>query len=81
MKFVVYILKSEKTDKFYVGHTEDFSRRLLEHNSGKSKSTKSGIPWELISMEEFDTRTDAIKKEMQIKKRGIKRYLKQSAIF
>ena len=81
MKFVVYILKSEKTDKFYVGHTEDFSRRLSKHNSGKNKSTKNGIPWKIIFTEEFDTRSEAMKSELQIKKRGIKKHLNQSAIF
>jgi predicted GIY-YIG superfamily endonuclease len=38
-------------------------------------STKNGIPWEIERHEEFETRTEAIKKENKIKLRGIRRYL------
>jgi putative endonuclease len=38
-------------------------------------STRSGIPWKVIHVEYFATRTEAVKKEKQIKSRGAKRYL------
>jgi len=34
--FYVYILKSEKDGKLYIGYTNDLKRRLEEHNSGKN---------------------------------------------
>jgi putative endonuclease len=65
-KFYVYVLWSE---------TLNVNNRLHEHNSGESVSTKTGIPWIVVHHEEFCTRSDAVKKEKQIKARGIKRYL------
>jgi putative endonuclease len=46
-----------------------------EHNAGESKSTRSGIPWQLIHVEGFLTRAEAVSKEKKIKVRGIARYL------
>ncbi|MBL7014472.1 MAG: GIY-YIG nuclease family protein, partial [Candidatus Marinimicrobia bacterium] len=34
MKYFVYVLYSESSDQYYVGHTEDIDRRLNQHNSG-----------------------------------------------
>ncbi|MBI3123646.1 MAG: GIY-YIG nuclease family protein [Ignavibacteriales bacterium] len=70
-----YILFSHSTNRFYVGHTNNISRRLLEHNSGVNKSTKSGSPWVLVFTREFDSKSEAISLEMKIKKRGISRFL------
>ena len=73
--FYVYIIKSEKTRKYYVGSTNNLNKRIEEHNTGKSKYTSRGIPWDLIYYEIYLTRTLAMKKEKEIKSRGIKRYL------
>ncbi|HLC83845.1 MAG TPA: GIY-YIG nuclease family protein, partial [Bacteroidia bacterium] len=43
--YYVYILQSELNDSFYKGCTNDLERRLIEHNSGKEKSTKRYLPW------------------------------------
>lgn len=67
MKYFVYILQSNKTKKFYTGSCQDTDIRLGEHNSGQVRSTKSGVPWTLIKLEEFLTRQDAYKRERQIK--------------
>ena len=61
--FTVYILKSNKDDKRYVGFTDNLARRLYEHNSGKVKSTNYRKPLELIYTEEFDDKYDAMKRE------------------
>ncbi|MDP2158823.1 MAG: GIY-YIG nuclease family protein [Nitrospirota bacterium] len=53
MPFFVYILKSEISGSSYVGYTSDITKRLLEHNSGKSISTRSKKPWRLVYQEEF----------------------------
>jgi putative endonuclease len=46
---LVYVLVSEvKTLRFYVGMTENLERRLIEHNSGKTQSTKPYAPWVLF---------------------------------
>ncbi len=73
--FYVYILRSQDSKKYYVGSTQDVTNRLREHNQGETRSTRQGIPWEIVHVEEFQTRRDAIRKENQIKARGIARYL------
>jgi putative endonuclease len=68
--FLVYILYSSKFDRYYIGMTEDINRRLLEHNNGKTPSTKPFIPWIVVYTESFDSRVAA---------RGREKYLKSAA--
>ena len=46
--YIVYILKSLKTKKYYTGVTDDLKRRLQEHNSGNSDYTSWSGPYQLI---------------------------------
>jgi len=73
--YYVYILQSPKTHRYYIGSTENLENRLEEHNSGETKSIRNGIPWKIVHTKEFQTRSEAVKKEKQIKARGAKRYL------
>jgi putative endonuclease len=75
MPFYLYILKSKKTDKFYIGHTNDLERRITEHNSGQTKSTKSGIPWEIVFKREFNSNTEANQAELKLKKMKSRKYI------
>ena len=77
--FYTYIIYSKKIDSYYCGQTTNLSNRLLEHNSGETKSIAKGIPWSLIGYQIFDSRKEAILKERQIKNRGIKRWLAYSS--
>lgn len=63
----VYILQSESTGRFYVGHTNDLERREVEHNSGQTKSTKNRGPWKVVHREPFDGKESAYARERQIK--------------
>jgi putative endonuclease len=65
--FYTYVLKSLKDGNLYIGQTSDIEKRLTEHNSGLCKSTKSRIPFKLIYQEEFKTRSEAMKKEKELK--------------
>jgi len=38
--FYIYMLKSKKGNKLYIGYTNNLKRRIKEHNSGDNKSTK-----------------------------------------
>ncbi len=58
-----------------MGSAEVVEKRLHEHNSGKSVSTRGGAPWELVHTECFATRSEAVCQERKIKARGIGRYL------
>jgi putative endonuclease len=57
--FYVYILRSESTSRFYVGHTEDLGLRLAEHNGNGSRYTRNRGSWVLVHAEEHDTRAKA----------------------
>ncbi|MFN2424768.1 MAG: GIY-YIG nuclease family protein [Cryomorphaceae bacterium] len=67
MSYCVYILYSVSVDRYYVGQTSNLEDRLKRHNEGRSKYTKSGIPWTLKYKESFATRSDAMAKEKKIK--------------
>ena len=71
----VYILFSRSLDKYYTGQTNDLNNRLERHNSGYEKYTRKGIPWELIWYKSCADRSEAVKLESKIKKRGAKRFL------
>ena len=65
--YSVYILLSKKDNKRYIGFTSNLEKRLSEHNSGLVKSTKSRRPLILIYQEEFENKSDARKREEEIK--------------
>jgi putative endonuclease len=68
MPFYVYILKSEKDGTYYKGFTENFTRRLQNHNKGLSIFTSSKIPWKLIYVEEHLKKKSALVREKKLKR-------------
>ncbi|NQX99824.1 MAG: GIY-YIG nuclease family protein [Flavobacteriaceae bacterium] len=73
----VYILYSNTSSRYYVGQTSDINQRLERHNQGRVKSTKHGIPWEVVLQLDVLTRSEAMILEKQIKKRGARRYIEK----
>ena len=72
----VYVLKSIKDGRFYVGYTANLKRRLIEHNAGTVSSTKHRIPFKLIYYEACTHQADALRRERYLKTTYGKRYLK-----
>lgn len=70
MMYYVYILKSKKDGKLYIGSTNDLRRRFSEHNRGLVASTKARAPFELRYYEAFFSESDARKREHSLKKDG-----------
>ena len=66
--YFVYIIKSLKYNRYYIGFTENLNERLRRHNKGDVKSTKFYGPWELVYFEKFDNKKDARKREIFLKK-------------
>lgn len=66
--YYTYILKSNQNNKYYIGSSSDLSRRLIEHNSGKVKSTRANRPWSIYYFEEFNNEKEAILRERRIKR-------------
>ncbi|ADV49516.1 Excinuclease ABC C subunit domain protein [Cellulophaga algicola DSM 14237] len=77
MKYYVYVLESKKDQRWYKGHTVDIDKRIKEHNSGKTKSTKGFIPWRLVYFEVFETREEAILREKYFKTGSGREFLKK----
>ena len=76
-EWFIYILYSEKIDKYYVGSTDDLEWRLERHNMGWGKYTKRGIPWGLVYSEKYKTKTEALKREREIKKKKSRKYIEE----
>ena len=72
-----YVLKSRINLRLYTGSTNDLSRRLSEHNSGKSKYTRSTRPFDLIYSEEFTSRLEARRRERFLKTGKGREFLKE----
>ncbi len=67
MHFVYLIQSIEHPDQYYSGLTDDVEKRLLDHNSGKSKHTAKFKPWQLVSYHFFHDRTTALASEKYLK--------------
>ena len=63
----VYILKCAD-DTYYTGYTNDLKRRIKQHNAGEgAKYTKGRRPVELVHSEQFETKSEAMQREYEIK--------------
>jgi len=65
-RYQVYILKNEG-GWLYVGHTGDLMERVKRHNNGEVRSTRNRGPFHLIYSEEFNTRSEAMRRERYLK--------------
>ncbi len=75
--FWVYILQSETSGKFYVGQTSDVHDRLTRHNQGRVPSTSSKGPWKLVFSEEYQTRSSACQRELEIKNQKSRSFIER----
>ena len=66
--FFTYVLHSRATGRYYIGSTQDLSQRLTQHNSGMMRATRPGRPWIMVHSESFDSRSDSLRREQQIKR-------------
>jgi len=74
--FVVYVLQSVKNLQLYIGQTNNFERRMKQHNTGKVLSTKAYLPYRLIYKEAFVDRPKAVLREKELKSSQGRRFLK-----
>ena len=64
----VYVLRSSKDNKLYIGSTrQTIEERLLRHNNGHVKSTKDRRPFVVLCEEYFNDYTSARKRELYLK--------------
>ena len=67
MNWLVYILKSLKDDKYYIGSTSDLNARIKRHNTGGNRSTKHRRPLVLVYSEKCVDQSSSFNREKQIK--------------
>ncbi len=66
--FYIYVLKSLKNSKRYIGYTgKNVEKRLNEHNTGCNKYTKNNGPYKIIYTEKYENKSEAIKREKFLK--------------
>jgi putative endonuclease len=74
-----YVLRlylfSNKLNKFYIGYSENLQKRLAEHNAGMSKFTSMANDWIIVYSEAFNSRKDARKRELEIKRKKSRKYI------
>jgi putative endonuclease len=75
MSYFLYIIQSDEDGTYYVGSTQDIEARLARHNQGRSNYTRNRGPWEVVYLEEYSRRADAVKREKAIKNRKRRDYI------
>jgi putative endonuclease len=79
LSYTVYILKSDSTSQFYIGHTDNLERRISEHNDPSCERTqytkRHRGPWKCVYTERYETRSLAITREKQIKDKKSRKYI------
>ena len=76
MFYYVYVLRSEKDEKFYTGFTKNLDSRVDKHNNGEVSSTKYRRPLQLVYYEASLNQQDAIRREKYLKTTYGKRYIR-----
>ena len=74
--YYVYILKSTKDQRTYVGYCENVARRLQDHNAGRVDATKRRRPLKLLYTEDAPTLAQAKMRERYWKSGGGRRKLR-----
>ena len=75
--YFTYVLHSEDHNRIYIGQTDNLEARINRHNSGFVKSTKSDLPWKVIYFEKFEKRTEALKREKELKSHRGRDFIRQ----
>ena len=74
----VYILYSKKIDKFYIGSSSNVENRIAFHNSAQNRIwSKRGQPWKKVFQHEFETKKEALKAEIFIKKQKSRKFIQK----
>ncbi len=79
--YTVYAIYNLVIDKIYIGQTSQLKRRLREHGKPSKHFTgKIQGEWVLIYQESVATRSEALKREKQLKSYRGRKFVKQFII-
>ena len=73
--YYTYVLYSPGHKRLYKGHCKNPYERLKQHNSGRTKSIRAFIPWQIVYIEEFDTLEKAIQREKFFKSAAGRKFI------
>lgn len=73
----VYILRSDSTDRYYIGQADNLENGINAHRSGKGKYTRIAADWYVVYRKEYEIRTQAKKVEDFIKRQKSKTFLEK----
>jgi len=73
----VYILQSQLDQSYYIGYTSNIEQRVAYHNAGRGRYTPKKVPWELVYKEQFETKSEAIKRENLLKRMKSRAFLER----
>ena len=65
--YTVYIIYSDKIDKYYIGFSSDVSDRIKKHNRKSKGFSSLRRPWVILYTESFENKRDAMVREKQLK--------------
>ena len=71
--YCVYLLKSTRDDKYYIGYTGNIKKRFWLHNSGCVNSTRPRRPFRLVGFIQFEDSGKARYYEYQLKRHSDKK--------
>ena len=82
MSFYVYIIGSiQPRRRTYVGWTTDINKRIKAHNASKGAKFTRGSQWKLLYKEKFETKSEAMKTEIKLKKdTNFRSHLRQNVL-
>lgn len=75
--YTVYVLKSLKDNRTYVGCTKNLENRIREHNSDEVESNKDRGPFSLWYKEDYADKLEAFKREKHFKSSWGRRQLRK----
>ena len=79
--YVTYVLYSSIHDKIYIGYTSDLINRFHSHNEFATKGyTIKFRPWQVIHVEFFDSKQEALRREKELKSSRGRAYIRTKII-
>ena len=80
--FTVYVLRNEVSGKIYIGQTNNFEKRIKQHNDEnfdeRAYTSLNKGKWLLVYKEEFSTRKEAMIREKQLKSSRGRNFIKKT---
>jgi putative endonuclease len=75
VSYSVYVIRSERNGRYYIGFSGRPEARLEEHNAGTVKATRYLRPWTLVYSEQFTDASAARRREHHLKSMKSRKYL------